>query len=45
MSNHIGSFLNLKYHIAKAGYKLDDILIIYAILYFLPHFNIWDIIK
>jgi len=45
MSDHIGSFLNLKHCITKAGHKLEDILIIHAILYSLPYFNIWDIIK
>jgi len=45
MSNHIGSFLNLKRRIAEAGHKLDDILIIHAILHSLPRSNIWDIIK
>jgi len=45
MSNHIGSFLNLKCCIAEAGHKLDDILIIHTILHSLPRSNIWDIIK
>ena len=45
MSNHIRSFLNLKYHIVEAGHKLEDILVIYTILYSLLHSNIWDIVK
>ena len=45
MSDHIGSFLNLKCCIAEAGHKLDDILIIHAILHSLPRSNIWDIVK
>ena len=45
MSDHIGSFLNLKCRITEAGHKLDDILVIHAILHSLPHSNIWDIVK
>ena len=45
MSDHIGSFLNLKRRIAEAGHKLDDVLIIHAILHSLPRSNIWDIVK
>jgi len=45
MSDHIGSFLNLKRHIAEAGHKLDDILVVHAILHSLPCSNIWDIVK
>ena len=45
MSDHIGSFLNLKCRIAEAGHKLDDILIIYAIFHSLPRSNIWDVVK
>jgi len=37
--------LNLKCCIAEASHKLDDILIIHAILHSLPHSNIWDIVK
>jgi len=45
MSDPIGSFLNLKCRIAEAGHKLDNILIIHAILHSLPCSNIWDIVK
>jgi len=45
MSDHIGSFLNLKHRIVKAGHKLDDILIVHAILHSLPRTNIWDVIR
>jgi len=45
MSDHIGSFLNLKRCITEAGHKLDDILVVHAILYSLPYSNIWDIVK
>jgi len=45
MSDYISSFLNLKHHITKARHKLDDILVVYAILYSLPCSNIWDIVK
>jgi len=45
MSDHISFFLNLKHYITEAGLKLDDILVVYAILYFLPCSNIWDIVK
>jgi len=45
MSDHIGSFLNLKCHITEAGHKLEDILVVYAILHSLPCSNIWDIVK
>jgi len=45
MSDHIGSFLNLKCRITEAGHKLDDILVVHAILYSLPYSNIWDIVK
>ena len=45
MSDHIGSFLNLKRRIAEAGHKLDDVLIIHAILHSLPRSNIWDVVK
>jgi len=45
MSDHIGSFLNLKHHITEAGHKLDDILVVHAILHSLPCSNIWDIVK
>jgi len=45
MFDYISSFLNLKYHITEASYKLDDILIIHAILYSLSCSNIWDVIK
>jgi len=37
--------LNLKHHITKARHKLDNILVVYAILHSLPCSNIWDIIK
>jgi len=37
--------LNLKCYITKAGHKLDNILIIHAILHSSPHSNIWDIVK
>ena len=45
MSDHIRSFLNLKRRIIEAGHKLDDILVIHAILYSLPCTNIWDIVR
>jgi len=45
MSDHIGSFLNLKHHITEAGHKLEDIYIVHAILHSLPCSNIWDIVK
>jgi len=37
--------LNLKCYITEAGHKLDNILIIHAILHSFPHSNIWDIVK
>jgi len=45
MSDHIGSFLNLKRCIVEAGHKLDDILVVHAILHSLPRTNIWDIVR
>jgi len=45
MSDHIGSFLNLKRHITEASHKLEDILIVHAILHSLLCSNIWDIVK
>jgi len=45
MSDHIGSFLNLKHHITEASHKLEDILVVYAILHSLPRSNIWDVVK
>jgi len=45
MSDHISSFLNLKHCITEAGHKLDDILVVHAIQYFLSCSNIWDIVK
>jgi len=45
MSDHIGSFLNLKHHIVEAGHKLDDILVVHAILHSLSHTNIWNIVR
>jgi len=45
MSDHIGSFLNLKRRITEAGHKLDDILVVHAILHSLSCSNIWDIVK
>jgi len=45
MSDHIRSFLNLKHCIVEAGHKLDDILVVHAILHSLPHTNIWNIIR
>ena len=45
MSDHIRLFLNLKHRITEAGHKLEDILVIYAILHSLPHSNIWDVVK
>jgi len=45
MSDHIGSFLNLKHHITEARHKLDNILVVHAILHSLPCSNIWDIVK
>jgi len=38
-------FLNSKHHITEAGHKLEDILVVYAILHSLSHSNIWDIVK
>jgi len=40
MFNYISFFLNLKRYITEAGHKLDNILIIHAILHSLPCFNI-----
>ena len=45
ISDHIGSFLNLKCRITEAGHKLDDILVVHAILYSLPCSNIWDVVR
>jgi len=45
MSDHIGSFLNLKRRIVEAGHKLDDILVVHAILHSLPRTNIWDVVR
>lgn len=45
MSDHIGSFLNLKCCIVEASHKLDDILVIHAILHSLPCTNIWDVVR
>jgi len=45
MSDHIGSFLNLKHRIVEAGHKLDDILVVHAILHSLPHTNIWNVVR
>ena len=45
MSDHISSFLNLKHRITEARHKLDDILVVHAILHSLPCSNIWDIVK
>ena len=45
MSDYIGSFLNLYCHIIKAGQKLENIHLIYAMLLSLPHLTIWDVIK
>jgi len=35
----------LKHYITEARHKLDDILVVHAILHSLPHSNIWDIVK
>ena len=45
MSDHIDSFLNLKHHIIEAGHKLNDILVVHAILHSLSCTNIWDVIR
>ena len=45
ISDHIGSFLNLKRHITRAGHKLDNILVIHTIFYSLFRSNIWDVVK
>jgi len=45
MSDHIGSFLNLKHCIIEAGHKLDDILVVHAILHSFPYTNIWDVVR
>ena len=45
ISDHIGSFLNLKCCITEAGHKLEDILVVHAILYSLSCSNIWDVVK
>jgi len=45
MSDHIGLFLNLKCRIIEAGHKLDDILVVHAILHSLPCTNIWDVVR
>ena len=45
MSDHIGSFLNLHYHIIKAGQKPENIYLIYAMLFSLSHLTICDVVK
>jgi len=45
MSDYIGSFLNLKRCIVEAGHKLNNILVVYAILHSFPRTNIWDIVR
>jgi len=45
MSDHIGSFLNLHYHIIKAGQKPENIHLIYAMLFSLSHLTICDVVK
>ena len=45
MLDHIGFFLNLKHCITEARLKLDDILVVHAILYFLPCSNIWVLLN
>jgi len=40
MLDHIGFFLNLEHCITEAGHKLDNILVVHAILYSLLHSNI-----
>jgi len=45
MSDHIGSFLNLKCRIVEAGHKLDDILVVHGILHSFPHTNVWDVVR
>ena len=37
MSNHIGSFLQLRRRITESGQKLEDIHIVHVILLLLPH--------
>jgi len=45
MSDHIGSFLQLRHCITESGQKLEDIHIVYAILLSLPCSGIWDVVK
>jgi len=45
MSDHIGSFLQLRHCITESGQKLKDIHIVYAILLSLPCSGIWDVVK
>jgi len=45
MLDYIRSFLNLKHRIVEAGHKLDDILVVHAILHSFPHTNIWDVVR
>jgi len=45
MSDHIGSFLQLRHRITESGQKLEDIHIVHAILLSLPHSGIWDVVK
>ena len=45
ISDHIGSFLILKCHIIEAGHKLDNILVVHAILHSLSCTNIWDVVR
>jgi len=45
MSDHIGSFLQLRHRITDSGQKLEDIHIVHAILLSLPRSGIWDVVK
>jgi len=45
MSDHIGSFLQLRCCITESGQKLEDIHIVHAILLSHPRSGIWDVVK
>jgi len=45
MSDHIGSFLQLRCRITESGQKLEDIHIVHAILLSHSRSGIWDVVK
>ena len=45
MSDYIGFFLNLHYHIIEAGQKLEDIHLIHTMFLSLSCLTIWDIVN